>query len=277
MIWKKDKLKPVQPYLVIDKDNYVQKLSDDENISHFFQFNARGDEWIQAVPDGCADLFFEYTKDGLKAHVCGTNVSYCKEEMFVGSEVFGVRFMPGVVPPFINVKLKDLIGKWCELEQVGTGDFSWLADMGQEDDFLKRIEIFEKAYNAAKSPNRRFVGKEKIVKTVIELINSSDGKIRISDIQDKTGYSERYINKIFNEEMGLSPKTFCKIIKFQRALEYLDYGAPGKMTDASVKLGYYDQSQFIKDFKKYAGITPKRYLDMVEGIRYGELMRQSIL
>ena len=87
-------------------------------------------------------------------------------------------------------------------------------------------------------------------------------------MQERSGYSARYINKTFLEEMGFSPKTFCKIIQFQRALEFLNYGAPDKMTDAAVALGYYDQAQFIHDFSRYAGITPKRYLKMVEELQY---------
>lgn len=101
-----------------------------------------------------------------------------------------------------------------------------------------------------------------------QMVYNSDGKIKVSELQENTGYSKRYINKVFIEEMGFSPKTFCKIIQFQRALEFLNYGAPEKMTDAAVKLGYYDQSQFIRDFTKYAGITPRKYLKLVESEHY---------
>ena len=90
-------------------------------------------------------------------------------------------------------------------------------------------------------------------------------------MQEKTGYSVRYINRVFIEEMGFSPKTFCKIIQFQRSLEFLNYGAPDKMTDAAVALGYYDQSQFIRDFSKCAGITPKKYLMLVRDKGYKQI------
>lgn len=66
-------------------------------------------------------------------------------------------------------------------------------------------------------------------------------------------------------EMGFSPKTFCKIIQFQKTQEFLNYGAPGNMPDAAVDLGDYDQPQFIRDFKKYSGLTPKQYLKTVQG------------
>ena len=104
--------------------------------------------------------------------------------------------------------------------------------------------------------------------SVKQMVYASDGQVKVSEMEEQTGYSTRYINKAFIEEMGFSPKTFCKIIQFQRALEFLNYGAPDKMTDAAVFLGYYDQSQFIHDFSRYAGITPKKYLKMTEELNY---------
>ena len=107
------------------------------------------------------------------------------------------------------------------------------------------------------------------------MVYESDGKIKVSELEENTGYSVRYINKVFIEEMGFSPKIFCKIIQFQRALEFLNYGAPDKMTDAAVALGYYDQPQFIRDFKKYAGMTPKKYFKLVERRDYKSKVKET--
>ena len=64
------------------------------------------------------------------------------------------------------------------------------------------------------------------MQSIKQMVYESDGKIKVAEMQERTGYSVRYINKAFIEEMGFSPKTFCKIIQFQRALEFLNYGAP---------------------------------------------------
>ena len=110
----------------------------------------------------------------------------------------------------------------------------------------------------------------------------SQGKVEIATLQEDTGYTVRYINKVFIEEMGFSPKTFCKILQFQHAIEFLNYGSlswsygkteedlPTKMSDVASYLGYYDQPQFIRDFKRYAGRTPKKYLELVSGDKYRE-------
>ena len=176
--------------------------------------------------------------------------------------------MPGVQPELIGCTMKELLGKKIPIESVLRGDSCWLTKLEEESDFYQRIRIFIEAYTKAEKQRKKPFGKQEMVQSIKQMVYGSDGKIRVSEMQEKTGYSVRYINKAFIEEMGFLPKTFCKIIQFQRALEFLNYGAPDKMTDAAVFLGYYDQPQFIHDFSRYAGITPKKYLNLVEEQHY---------
>ena len=169
----------------------------------------------------------------------------------------------------------ELFDKRVPLEQAIKGDAQWLDKMVAETDFYQRIRVFLDAYTKAEKRREKPYGKKELVLSVKQMVYESDGKIKVSELKENTGYSERYINKVFLEEMGFSPKTFCKIIQFQRALEFLNYGAPDRMTDAAVALGYYDQAQFIRDFTRYAGITPKKYLKLVEERNYKSKIKQT--
>ena len=268
MIWKKDRLRPTQPYLVFDTLNFYQEIYLKQGISHFYSCRIAENIPLRTVPDGCIDLFFEYGGGRMQGYVCGTPLAYTCEEWSGREEVFGVRFMPGVQPELIHCTMRELLGQKIPIETVLGGDFGWLEQLTQEHDFYQRIRIFIEAYTKAEKCRKKPFGKQEMVQSVKQMVYQSDGKIKVSEMQEQTGYSVRYINKAFIEEMGFSPKTFCKIIQFQRALEFLNYGAPDKMTDAAVFLGYYDQPQFIHDFSKYAGITPKKYLKMVEEQHY---------
>lgn len=268
MIWEKDRLRPTQPYFVFDTLDFYQEIYLKQGISHFYSYHSVENAPIRAVPDGCIDLFFEYGKTGMHGYVCGTPLAYTCMEGNGGEEVFGIRFMPGVQPELICCTMKELLGRKIPIEEVLRGDPGWLGRLEQEADFYQRIRIFIEAYTRTEKQRRKPFGKQELVQSVKQLVYASDGRIKVGDMQKETGYSNRYINKAFIEEMGFSPKTFCKIIQFQRALEFLNYGAPDKMTDAAVFLGYYDQSQFIHDFSRYAGITPRRYLKLVEEQHY---------
>ncbi len=269
MIWKKDKLRPSQPYFVFDTRDFFQEVYLRQGISHFYTYHAENNKLLRTVPDGCIDLFFEYSDEGMKGYVCGTRLKYHCQDWGERNEVFGIRFMPGVQPELLSCLMKDVLEQKIPLEElVRYNHRDWLGKLAEEADFYQRIRIFLEEYTRIENKKPAPYGKKEIVQSVKQMVYHSDGKIRIHDISENTGYSERYINRIFIEEMGFSPKIFCKIIQFQRALEFLNYGAPDKMTDAAVALGYYDQPQFIRDFSKYAGVTPKKYLKMVEEFNY---------
>lgn len=269
MIWKKDKLRPSQPYFVFDTRDFYQEVYLRQGISHFYTYHTEDNNVLRTVPDGCIDLFFEYGDDGMKGYVCGTRLKYHCQDWSGRNEVFGVRFMPGIQSEFLACTMRDVLEQKLPLEDMVRYDNSeWFKKLGQEPDFYQRIRIFLEGYTRIENRKEPLYGKKEIVQSVKQMVYDSDGTIKVHEISGNTGYSERYINRIFIEEMGFSPKTFCKIIQFQRALEFLNYGAPDKMTDAAVYLGYYDQSQFIRDFSRYAGVTPKKYLDMVEQFNY---------
>ncbi len=268
MIWQKDRLRPTQPYFVLDTLNFTQEIYLEQGISHFYSCHIAENIPLRTVPDGCIDLFFEYEKDHMQGYVCGTPLMYRCEEWKGKEEVFGIRFMVGVQPGLISCTMRELLGKKIPIESVLIGDTNWLQDLAKEKDFYQRIRIFLAAYTKAEKIKKKPYGKQEMVQYIKQMVYESDGKIKVGEMQERTGYSVRYINKAFLEEMGFSPKTFCKIVQFQRALEFLNSGAPDKMTDAAVFLGYYDQPQFIHDFTKYAGITPKKYLKLVEEEHY---------
>ncbi len=274
MIWKKDRLAPTQPYLVFDTHDFYQEIYLQQGISHFYSFHIEEQIPLRIVPDGCIDLFFEYEKNEMYGYVCGTTLKYSCEESRGRNQVFGIRFMPGVQPELIGSSMREVLGQKIPIEEVVKGDQDWVRRLEEEEDFYQRIRVFLEAYTKAEKRKEKPYGKKELVWSVKQMVYHSDGKIRVEEMQERSGYSARYINRTFLEEMGFSPKTFCKIIQFQRALEFLNYGAPDKMTDAAVALGYYDQAQFIHDFSRYAGITPKRYLKMAEELQYRNRIMQ---
>ena len=275
MLWKKDKLRPTQPYFVLDTDDFFQEIYLKQGISHFYSCSVNGTREIRTVPDGCIDFFFEYDGIEMRGYACGTPIKYKVEKRPEFHDAFGIRFMPGVQPGLIDVTMRELFDKRVPLEQILKGDTQWFEKLKEETDFYQRIRIFLEAYTKAEKKKEKPYGKQELLLSVKQMVYESDGKIKVEELQEKTGYTVRYINKVFIEEMGFPPKTFCKIIQFQRALEFLNYGAPDKMTDAAVALGYYDQSQFIRDFSKYAGTTPKKYLNLVEEINYKSRVKNT--
>lgn len=260
-------LRPTQPYFLFDTFNIRLENYLKDGISHFYQFNTIENISPRVVPDACIDMIFEYDPERpghMHSYVAGTRLEFMRDPRLFHKEVFGVRFMPGNHPAMLNTTMKNLLDNRFNTENVLAGNKEWLKKMSEETDFRQRIKVFLENYTKYESKKTNLCGKTELLHAVKKMVYESSGKIKIHELENRTGYTERYINKVFIEEMGFSPKIFCKIIQFQKAIEVLNSGRPENMTKMSVELGYYDQSQFIRDFTKFCGITPLKYLKMRE-------------
>lgn len=272
-IWQ-DKLKPIQPYFVLDTSCFKQEVYLRQGISHFYSFKIDESIDLITVPDGCIDIMFEYSENDMKSYACGSVVKQSFQHWDGGCEIFGIRFMPGVMPAGMNTVLKELINKRILLDDV-ISERKMIESMAVEKDFYQRIRVFLECYTGLEKKEVKPYGKLELYMAVKDMVYDADGLIKISEIAENTGYTERYINKVFIELMGFSPKTFCKIIQFQRTIDVLNSGKYCNMTEMAVKLGYYDQSQFIRDFKTYMGTTPNRYLKLIEARDYRGIIENA--
>jgi AraC-like DNA-binding protein len=79
-------------------------------------------------------------------------------------------------------------------------------------------------------------------------------EFELQTICSHIGLSNRYLHRIFSEHVGISPKTYLMITRFQRSLALLNKGK--SYTAIAYECGYFDQAHFIKEFKNFSGLTP---------------------
>ena len=60
--------------------------------------------------------------------------------------------------------------------------------------------------------------------------------------------------------MGVDAETYSRIVKFQKAINFLMYGNFNKLSDIAYQLDYSDQSHFNREFKYFTGLTPNGFL-----------------
>lgn len=82
---------------------------------------------------------------------------------------------------------------------------------------------------------------------------------RIAAVTARIGLSSRRFIERFKAAVGVAPKRYCRILRFQRALQGAEQGRPVDWTRIAVDCGYFDQAHFIHDFRLFAGITPTGY------------------
>jgi AraC-like DNA-binding protein len=81
----------------------------------------------------------------------------------------------------------------------------------------------------------------------------------VAECARSIGISERRISEVFREHVGITPKMWCRIRRFQSALQSLRSGADISWAELALRCGYYDQSHFANDFRAFSGINLSTY------------------
>jgi AraC-like DNA-binding protein len=82
----------------------------------------------------------------------------------------------------------------------------------------------------------------------------------IAGVTDRIGISQRRFIELFRDQIGLTPKAFCRVRRFQRVLESVHRRQSVDWAQVALDGGYYDQAHFIHDFQDFSGMTPSAYL-----------------
>jgi len=111
-------------------------------------------------------------------------------------------------------------------------------------------------------PANRSLSNQILIHSMLSYVLQNKGRITVNQLVKYTGYTGRHIERVFNECIGLNPKKFGNIVKLHFFLNLLKYkSSQSNITGLCYEAGYADQSHLIKEFKKYTGITPTKYLN----------------
>jgi AraC-like DNA-binding protein len=82
----------------------------------------------------------------------------------------------------------------------------------------------------------------------------------MASVSEDIGLSPKRFIQVFRDETGFTPKVFCRIRRFHRALDRMEGGRSIEWTKVALDCGYFDQAHFIHDFRAFSGINPTSYL-----------------
>ena len=88
------------------------------------------------------------------------------------------------------------------------------------------------------------------------------GVVSIDSLVRDMGISCRHFDRKFLETVGIPPKVFTRLVRFQSTLQLPFKVNVKNLTELALSSGYYDQSHFIRDFKAFSGLSPKEYFKM---------------
>jgi AraC-like DNA-binding protein len=107
---------------------------------------------------------------------------------------------------------------------------------------------------------KHFSEKEKSgIDLAAQLILQNKGIIKIGDLADYINLSPSQFRKRFNQEIGMSPKEYAKIIRIDSLIKQMKSSTALNLTQIGYQMGYFDQAHFIKDFVSVTGLSPRNY------------------
>jgi transcriptional regulator GlxA family with amidase domain len=105
----------------------------------------------------------------------------------------------------------------------------------------------------------RYRGAHCAVRAALDVVESTQGRARTMDLAAAVDLSQRRLIGLFAAEVGLTPKVFGRITRFQHALACSRTRREADWAELAVECGYYDQSHLIHDFVAFVGVAPDDY------------------
>lgn len=227
------------------------------------------------LPDGNINLVIDltdYPKFIYDNHTL-KEIQACKNVWFSGirnhyitipsgrdSEMFIINFHKGMAHPFVEMPMHELTDYVVDGALVMNNEILDLRDA-----LLNLPQIPQKFRYAEnylmKVFGHRLQGNPFVQYAVGRILQAPD-QASIAAIAQKAGYSQKHLIHLFKEHVGLTPKAFLKVIRFQKAIAEIEARKTANWTGVAYDCGYYDQAHFINDFKKFSGFTPGQFLHM---------------
>jgi AraC-like DNA-binding protein len=219
----------------------------------------KGDEfdrqWERNFPDGCAGLVMNLgntclTDNGSvsmefgKTYVVGAMTSF--KDSFIDSQthLVGVCLRPATFANFYNyASQNELTNSTVEFEKTNSFNIDKIID--------NPFNYLNHFYSD------RIKSKNNQLQPVINDIHSTKGLISIYELSKRNFTTVRQLERNFKKHIGLSPKAYSNIIRFQNALSIIkNSGENRSFLDIAFECGYYDHSHLANEIKRNTGLSP---------------------
>jgi AraC-like DNA-binding protein len=171
--------------------------------------------------------------------------------------VLGVRFHPAGTLPFLRVPMSELAEKVIALDSLWGHHGRLLADQIQSAPTHREKILSVEKYLLSRVAQWR--DRDATAFAAIHEIYRANGAIKIDALMRKVKTPARQLERKFNEQVGISPKRFSRIVRFQNIFRIAAQNSASNLTELAHSAGYYDQAHFIREFREFSGLNPGEY------------------
>ncbi len=253
---------------------YVPNPPISEFVDYFWLFDGgqtRRKERI--VPSGTSELVINLRDDEIRidsggqskhhkrfsgAVLSGTYSSILVIDAMQHESMLGVHFKPGGAFPFLGALASELTDAHANLADLWGRSASELRErLCGVGTHRERFQIMEEVLTNRLRRSRRG---HLAVAIALDVFGPHGTDASVRDVAREVGLSQRRFRKVFAAQVGLTPKVFCRILRFQRVRTLADQIETPDWAQIASTCGYFDQSHLINDFQEFSGFCPTEYL-----------------
>jgi AraC-like DNA-binding protein len=221
------------------------------------------------LPSGTFELVFNLQEDELRIYrpshpdqcrrFSGVVVSGAYAEAFMSdtaeeAAILGVHFKPGGARAVLGIPAHELCNTHIDLSTI------WGSAVGALRERLcvlrDPMERFRLVEHALLERLAAFQGRHNAVRVGLEALISTRGRAKIRDIAKAVDLSQRRLIELFAAEVGVTPKLFGRLQRFQHAMACALSAKKVDWAQLAIECGYFDQSHLIHEFMEFAGVSP---------------------
>ena len=244
-----------------------------EFVDYFWLFDdGQAPRKERIVPSGTSELVINLRDDEIRIHhpahsrhrhlsgavLSGSYSSVLVVDAMQHQSMLGVHFKPGGAFPFLGVLASELTDTHADLMDL------WGRPANQLRERLSgavaardRFQIMEQVLmdRLRRSPKRC-----RAIATALDMFGPNGTGASVRDVAREVGICQRRFSKMFAAQVGLTPKLFCRILRFQQVRVLADPIKNLDWAQIASTCGYFDQSHLINDFQEFSGFSPTEYL-----------------
>ena len=183
-------------------------------------------------------------------------VSLQSRQMILAGDLhaFGILFRPGGAFPLFGIPMHELTD----------ADSLYTFKLSELQEYLYDIPNFQGRVGRVESwltdLLRTNCNRSRVVHAALEKIGLTHGQYSIEQIASDVDIGERQLERVFKNEVGITPKAYSSLVRLHYARLVLKRNESTPLAALGQLAGYYDQAHFCREFKKIVGITPGEYL-----------------
>jgi AraC-like DNA-binding protein len=176
--------------------------------------------------------------------------------------LLGARFKHGAVAPLLPYPVKELEQRILPLSAVWPDTAAALGKIGNRQTPLSTlVENMEGAFTELLTKARK---PDPMVRKAVKLIAQHQGDLEVSAMAAALGVSRQTVKHKFDQHVGVSPKLFGKLRRFQAVLGRLTSVTKVNWTQLARDSGYYDQAHLTREFNHFTGFSPQKFMKNLE-------------